>query len=157
MTLKDAYRKQREEQPKNGQACPAEPPPWEAIVPLCVAPEPPPFPEDVLPDALMQFAIECASSVPCAVDYVAVPMLVIAGASIAAARAVEIKYGRIERPCLYAALIGPPSCGKTPMLGAAARPIHQEQARLYDEYKRAIGAFEDGAADRKPTDRKSVV
>jgi hypothetical protein len=74
-------------------------------------------------------------------------MLALAGAAIGASRALEIKHGRTERPCLYAAVVGSPSCGKTPCLTFAARPFHEEQARLYEIYRRERQAHEAGVED----------
>ncbi|MGH7227320.1 MAG: DUF3987 domain-containing protein, partial [Gemmataceae bacterium] len=115
-----------------GRQSPPEPEPWTPPILLNEVPAPPPFPLDVFPECLRRFAQEAAASVPCPPDYVAVPMLAFAGAAIGASRALEIKHGRTERPCLYAAIVGTPSCGKTPCRVFAARPLHEEQARLYE-------------------------
>jgi hypothetical protein len=137
---------------------PPEPEPWTAPVPLNESPPPPAFPLAVFPECLRRFAEEAAASVPCPPDYVAVPMLAIAGAAIGASRALEIKHGRTERPCLYAAVVGSPSCGKTPCRTFAARPLHEEQARLYEIYRRERQAREDGVDDApKPKERTLYV
>jgi hypothetical protein len=117
---------------------------WTPPIPLNDVPAPPPFPLDVFPDALKRFAEDAAASVPCPVDYVGVPMLGFAGAAIGASRALEIKPGRAERPCIYTAVVGPPSLGKTPCLSFAARPVYDEQARLHEIYRRERQAHEDG-------------
>jgi hypothetical protein len=151
---------------RNGVASPAqqqnrrppEPEPWPPPIPLSESPAPPPFPLDVLPVSLKRFAEEAAGSVPCPPDYVAVPMLVYAGAAIGASRALEIKPGRTERPCLYAAVVGSPSCGKTPARSFAARPIHEEQVRLHEIYCRERQAHEAGVEDTpKPRERALYV
>jgi hypothetical protein len=151
---------------RNGAASPArqqnrpppEPEPWPPPIPLNETPAPPAFPLDVLPEPLRRFASEAAASVPCPPDYVAVPMLVFAGAAIGASRALEIKHGRTERPCLYAAIVGSPSCGKTPCRTFAARPLHEEQARLYEIFRRERQAHEDGVEDTpKPKERTLYV
>jgi hypothetical protein len=127
-------------------------------IPLGEAPAPPDFPLDVLPESLGQFAKEAAASIPCPPDYAAVPMLALAGAAIGASRALEIKHGRTERSCLYAAVVGTPSCGKTPCLGFAARPLHEAQARLYETYRRERQAYEDDEEYAcKPTEKALYV
>ncbi|MHB1424605.1 MAG: DUF3987 domain-containing protein [Gemmataceae bacterium] len=137
---------------------PPEPEPWPPPVPLNETPTPPEFPLGVLPEPLRRFASEAAASIPCPLDYVAVPMLVFAGAAIGASRALEIKHGRTERPCLYAAVVGSPSCGKTPCRTFAARPLHEEQARLYEIFRRERQAHEDGVDDApKPKERTLYV
>lgn len=127
-------------------------------IPLSEAPAPPAFPLDVLPKPLQRFAEEAAASIPCPPDYAAVPMLALAGAAIGASRALEIKHGRTERACLYAAIVGTPSCGKTPCLGFAASPFHEAQALLYEKYLRERQEFEaDEEGTCKPTERALYV
>lgn len=163
-TIADRIRQERPA--RNGAASPArqqdrpppEPEPWPTPIPLNETPAPPPFPLEALPEPLKRFAVEGAASVPCPPDYVAVPMLVFAGAAIGASRALEIKHGRTERPCLYAAIVGSPSCGKTPCRTFAARPLHEEQARLYEIFRRERQAHEDGVEDvPKPKERTLYV
>ena|ERR1700677_4974495 len=104
----DAY-----ESPTNGEI-PTEP--WEPPIPLVETPEAEPFPLDVLPQQLAHFSEAVSLAKHCPPDYVAVPLLTIAGAAIGASRVLEIKPGWRERPCLYAAVIGPPGSAKTPAL-----------------------------------------
>lgn len=142
----------------NGENAPPEPEQWGKPIPLNEMPQAPPFPLDVLPPALRRFAEEAARSIPCPPDYVAVPMLMMAGAAIGASRALEIKRGRLERPCLYAAVVGSPSCGKTPALTFAARPLYAEQSRLYEVYRRERMAREQGVDEApKPIERTLYV
>jgi hypothetical protein len=162
-TLADAIRQQNAARNGSGRTArpqdrPREPETWPAPIPLNESPAPPAFPLDVLPACLRRFVEEAAASVPCPPDYVAVPMLVFAGAAIGASRALEIKHGRTERACLYAAVVGSPSCGKTPCRTFAARPLHEEQTRLYENYRREHQAYEDGVDDvPKPKERTLYV
>lgn len=141
-TLEERNRVSLEAQPLDRP--PPEQEQWTPPIPLNEVSVPPAFPLDVLPKCLRRFAEEAAAAVPCPPDYVAVPMLVFAGAAIGASRALEIKPGRAERACLYAAVVGTPSCGKTPCRSFAARPLHEEQARLQEIYRRQLQAHEDG-------------
>lgn len=159
-TAHSRYDKSAFDPPPNGRAPrrPEEPEPWPDPIPLNETPPALEFPLHVFPAPLRDFAVEAAAAIPCPVDYVAVPMLAIAGAAIGASRALEIKHGRTERPCLYAAVVGPPSCGKTPCLSFAARPLYDEQSRLYEIFRRERKAIDDGADDApKPTERTLYV
>jgi hypothetical protein len=91
----------------------------------------PAFPLDVLPPPLADFCRQHARSLSCPVDYLAVPLLAIAGGAIGRSIALRIKDSWIESPCLYAAVIGDPGVAKTPALKTVSRPLW----RLAQEYK----------------------
>jgi len=112
-----------------------EPPAWEPILPLAELPACLPFPTDVLPLVLRRFLQEVADSKHAPIDYAAVALLVAAGGAIGASRALTIKSGWSERPCLYAAVVAPPGSAKTPALRDVCSPIYAEQARLRAHYK----------------------
>jgi Protein of unknown function (DUF3987) len=123
----------------NGKAAPPrptpEPEPWQPPVPLTEEPDVEPFPITTLPARLVAFVEDVAHARGCPTDYVAVPVLALAGAAIGARRALEVKVGWRERPCLYAAVIGPPGSAKTPALSAVAAPVYAEQTRRMDDYR----------------------
>lgn len=122
---------------------------WEAPIPLAQAPEADAFPLRVLPDALARFVQDVALAKNCPPDYVAIPLLTIAGAAIGASRALEIKPGWRERPCLYAAVIGPPGSSKTPALRAVASPVYAEQDRRFGSYRRQRQAWDEDDESRR--------
>jgi hypothetical protein len=128
-------------------------PEWEPPVPLAEVPEAEPFPLAVLPADLAQFVQDAGEALSCPADYIAVPLLAIAGAAVGASRALEIKPGWKERPCLYVAVVGPPGGGKTPAQKLAATPVYAEQARLYKLWQCAKLAWEeaDGPKGPRPT------
>jgi hypothetical protein len=111
---------------------------WSKPLPLADAPGVPPFPLHVFPDGLQRFATDAAEAAACPVDYVAGPMLALAGAAIGASRALQVKQGYSERAALYLAVAGLPGGGKTPALKAAAAPFHDTQARLHAEWRQAV-------------------
>jgi hypothetical protein len=124
---------------------------WQPPIPLDETSAVEPFPVDVLPDAVRAFVEDVAGAKNCPADFVAVPLLVLAGAALGTRRAIEIKHGWWERPLLYAAIIGSPGSAKTPALGAAARPVYAEQARLSEIYKKLKAAWlEKDPEDRGP-------
>ena len=120
--------------------------PWEHPILLADAPAVDPFPEAVLPTPLATFVREAASALACPSDYIGVPLLAIAGAAIGASRALRIKPGWQERPCLYAAIVAPPGSAKSPALKLVASPIYAEQARLRTIYDRQKTAHEENEA-----------
>jgi hypothetical protein len=90
---------ERPHQSDSGQE-PAEPA-WPDPIPLAKIPAAKPFPLDVLPQSLGEFIQDAAAALTCPADYVAVPLLAIAGAAIGTSRVLEIKAGWRERPALF--------------------------------------------------------
>jgi hypothetical protein len=134
----------------------SDPPPWETPIPLS---EPPPvdaFPVLIFPRQLITFAEDVAQALSCPIDYVAVPMLVMAGAAIGASRALEVKAGWRERPCLYAAVIGPPGSAKTPALSAVAAPMYAEQSRRLTAYRDKKTQWDDNGQHGAPPELESA-
>jgi hypothetical protein len=110
-----------------------------------------PFPLDTLPSALAAFISDAAVAIACPPDYLALPMLAIAGSAIGATRAFEVKRGWLERPCLYSAVVAPPGGGKTPAVKQVAKPVYDEQERRNANYRRRKLAFEEsGEKGEKP-------
>jgi hypothetical protein len=144
----DAYEGNGVHRAERGPADDGEP--WEAIIPLGQVPAVSSFPVDVLPPALAAFVADAAAALACPPGYLGLPILATAGAAIGGSRALQVKAKYTERPCLYAAVIGPPGSAKTPALKLVAHPIYAEQARLIDIYKRAKRAQIDGASTEEP-------
>jgi hypothetical protein len=142
-----------------GRPRPPEPPeeqpppePWEPTIPLADAPAAPAFPVEVLPPALRQFVIDAAGALACPEDYIAVPLLTLAGAAIGASRAIQIKHAWWERACLYSAVIGPPGSVKSPALKLVAAPFYHEQSRRMANHRRRLITWEeDEKKGPKPT------
>jgi hypothetical protein len=122
--------------------------PWEAPVPLGGIPQALEWSGDVLPPPVEQYIRDVALAKGCPPDYVALPVLVLAGAAIGTARALEVKPGWRERACIYGAVIGPPGSAKTPALKAVALPVYQEQSRRLAQYKRDKQAWEERDGDK---------
>jgi len=79
---------------------------------------PPPFPLDVLPPLWRAWTEAAAASTGAPADYVALSLLTAAG-SLVSDRRVTPAAGWVEPCILWTALVGPPSCGKTPAVEAA--------------------------------------
>jgi hypothetical protein len=122
---------------------------WESPLPLMVTPPAPSFPVDIFPDALQHFCRQAATAIGCPADYIAVPMLAIAGGATGASRALEVKKNYVQRPLLYAAIVGPPGDAKTPALSTVARPLQEAQQRLKASYDLALAKYEQDMEDYK--------
>ena len=131
--------------------------PWDRPIPLGDAPAVEPFPLALLPRTLAGFVHEVAEALPCPVDYVALPLLTLAGAAIGASRALQIKPGWQERPGIYAAIVAPPGSKKSPALRQVAAPVYAEQKRLLAIYKRQKIAWDEADNDKLPKPKLSTV
>src|SRR6516225_1437414 len=109
---------------------------WESPIPLAEIPAALHFPVDVLPARLRGFVNDAAAALACPEDYVAVPLVTLAGAAIGASRPLSIKDTWRERPCLYTAIVAPPGSTKTPALSLVANPFYAEQGRRFVHYRR---------------------
>ncbi len=99
------------------------------------------FPEDVLPRALRELVSESSASIVCPPDFIAVPLLVAAGAALGNGLEIEIKPGWREGPNLYAAIIGKPGSKKSPALGQALKPLLAVQRDLKQEHDHLVEVF----------------
>ena len=102
---------------ESGLRCSEEEPDLDRI-PRAVA-----FPIDVLPEALARFADEAAGSIPCPIEYVALPALAIAGAAVGRSIAVRLKDSWREMANLWAVIVGGPGTAKSPALVFAQKPV----------------------------------
>jgi hypothetical protein len=147
----------RDSRDTGGKEYRGDPEPWETVIPLVDVPTVEEFPAEVFPDQLATFIVEAAAALSCPADYLAVPMLALAGAAIGASRALEIKHGWWERPSLYAAVIGPPGSAKTPALKLAASPIYAEQTRRTALHQREKAAFDEAKDGSVPKPSLSTI
>jgi Protein of unknown function (DUF3987) len=122
----------------NANASGTVPPPssWPEIVPLSEEPKADPFPLDVLPGSLQTVLLEIAAALNTPPDLAAVPLLVLAGASIGMSRELEISQGHKQSPLLYAGVVGDPGSAKTPAMKPIRRPvdaIQKEYRKTWDD------------------------
>jgi len=64
---------------------------WPSPIPLSKSVRALPFPQDIFPRRVVDFANTVAKSINCPIDYIAIPIISIAGAAIGAARSLGIK------------------------------------------------------------------
>jgi len=108
---------------------------WESIR-LGTLPPVKPFPVDVLPWPARDLATAAAESIGCPIDFPAVAILAAASGLIGRSASLLIKPGYFESASLYMALVGTPSSGKSPALGAALAPVWSI-ASMLDQVGRA--------------------
>jgi hypothetical protein len=131
----------------NGEATPAAgesrgscgqvPEPKEAPVLLAEPDKPvPPFPLEVLPEKLMDYAAELAAANNVPTDYTGCMVLGVAGGAIGNRRRLQIKPGHTQSACLFLAIVAPPGGAKSPTLEAVARPLQDEQWRRQRAWKK---------------------
>ena len=124
----------------------------------------PPFPMDTLPPAVREYVEEAAASQRCAVDLVAVPALVFAGAVLHSSVRIAVKRRWDTSPTLYAACVGAVGDGKSPALRAARYPLDVFEREIEDDYRGRYAAYQSQLtewkvarkAERGPEPRKPV-
>lgn len=112
------------------------------------------FPVDVLSPSMRGLITSAARSMLVPPEFVAVPLMVLAGAVIGNAWEIELKGGWKEGPNLYAAVVGDPGAKKTPALKMALRAIHSIQERLSGDYRARKAAYEEEKALWERTPKK---
>jgi hypothetical protein len=82
----------------------------------------PPFPLEVFPFHLKEFVLRASEAIQCPVDYLAVPMLAVAGGVIGQSVNIRLSRTYVQAPNLYASVVGPPGSRKSPPLHVASAP-----------------------------------
>lgn len=101
------------------------------------------FPTEILPPTMVRLIDASARALNVPPEFVAVPLLVLAGTAIGNAWCIEVKKGWRESPSLYAAVVGDPGSGKTPALKIAQKPLIAIQDMLADEYAKQKKQYDD--------------
>lgn len=116
------------------------------------------FPTHVLPPSMRGLVTSGCMAMGVPAEFIAVPLLVLAGAVIGNAWEIEVKGGWWEGPNLYAAIVGDPGAKKTPAMKLALRAVHQIQERLYGEYRAAKAAYDEEYAlwEKAPKKERGV-
>jgi hypothetical protein len=106
----------------------------------------PSFPVHVLPPVMRTLVLEAAEALPSPAEFVAVPLLVFAGATIGRSRGLRLKEGWTETPVLFAAIVGAPGVAKkTPSIKVAQHPLDVMQAEAMRDYRSDISLPDDQA------------
>src|SRR5262249_3084810 len=100
------------------------------------------FPTEVLPASLRPLIEEGARALSCPPDFLAIPLLVLAGVAIGNSRAVEIKHGWQERARIWAAIVSLPGSGNSPALELVSQPFARRQQELTAAHQPALKAYQ---------------
>jgi len=131
---------------------------WEPIR-LGTLPPVEPFPLDVLPCPAHELATTAALSIGCPIDFVAVAIVAAASGLIGRSASLLVKPGYFESASLYLALVGTPSTGKSPALGAALAPVWSIASMLNQLGRAEMDAWNETdpkSRGEKPTLRRIV-
>ncbi|MDP9411665.1 MAG: DUF3987 domain-containing protein, partial [Actinomycetota bacterium] len=123
-------------------------------LPILSLPPVPPFPVDVLPDAIRRYVSEAAAAIGVPPELVTVPLLACAAACIGRTRRIVLKDGFEQRPILWAAVVGRPGTAKSPALTAAQKLIDALQAEAHERYELAMSDYERELEEWKRAEAK---
>lgn len=105
-----------------------------------------PAPMHVLPKLLKQFAEAAARSLNCPVDYVFMPLLMLSGSAIGRNRVALPKPDWKEFAVIWLGIVGDPSTGKTPAIGAVTEPLKRIQRDYYRDFEFQMEEYADNLA-----------
>ena len=94
------------------------------------------FPIGVFPEKLQRIARILHDDEGLNLDYLGASMLTVLAAAMGNLWACQFSTTWIDKPIVFMALIGHPSCGKTPPLRIAVGPLYVFDAELYCAYRR---------------------
>jgi hypothetical protein len=126
------------------------PEPWEPPIPLSELPAAEPFPVDVLPPDLLRLCEQIGWAVHCPVDYVAVPMLALAGGAAGNSRRLRVKAEFLLSTQLWVGVVGRKSTGKSSPLMLLARPILDRDIAAQEEYTKELKRRQEAPAENLP-------
>jgi len=101
-----------------------------------------PFPIDCLPEPVGRFVTEAGEALNCPIDFLGLPVLVVAASAIGRSRRIRICPGFEEGPRLYGAIVGSPSSGKSPAQDKVCAPVFAQQESLQQQYRQAKAEYE---------------
>ena len=108
-------------------------------------PDAPRFDYAMLPDRLRGLVRDASERMGVPPDYIAVPSMLSAAASLGAKYAICPKArdkGWKETPVLWGGIVAPPGSKKSPCLQLAAKPLQRIEAKLTDEYGKAKAEYD---------------
>ena len=114
------------------------------------------FPLNALCEPFRRLVEEGATAIQCPPEFIAVPLLVSAGAAAGASRSLRLKEGWEELPAIFAAVIGRPGDAKSPAQEEATRYVYAQERKYRQHYEVQQIAFETERAvwEKNPTGEK---
>lgn len=107
----------------------------------------PRFPLEILPRAFRPWVTDAAERMQCPPEFIAVPVMAAAGASIGRRCAIHPKRRDdwLITPNLWAAIVGRPSTMKSPAINAGLGPLRRLEAIASQEHAKALESYEIAA------------
>jgi hypothetical protein len=105
-----------------------------------------PFPVDALPEPVRGFVAAGAKAIGCDPSYLALPLLVTAGAAIGNTRRLELKRGWTAPPILWGAIVGESGTAKTPAFKLVMQPVRESQRKALERHAEAMKQYEGDLA-----------
>lgn len=93
------------------------------------------FPVEAFPKGIQNIISETNRVLKFPVDFIGTAILYASSVSIGNNCKIEVKYTWLESAVFYFALVGPSGTMKSPPLSFALNPLHELDAKHYDEYK----------------------
>ncbi len=103
----------------------------------------PVFPVDFLPGPLNTFAADAADRIQCPVDFVGIPLIIVAATLLGKGfrLAPKLHDDWSERPCLWGGTIAEIGAPKSPAFDVALAPPRKFQANFHQEYQAELEQF----------------
>jgi hypothetical protein len=102
-----------------------------------------PFPIDVYPKIMQEFAYESYNKFQFSLDYLGAGMLAAISSAIGNSLKVEVKNGWNEKANLFTVIVGRPGDSKSHALNCCFLPIHIKENQLFTEYSKLLLEYED--------------
>ena len=102
-----------------------------------------PFPIDVFPKVMQEFAYESYNKFQFSLDYLGAGMLAAISSSIGNSLKVKVKKGWNEKANLFTVIVGRPGDSKSHALNCCFLPIHIKENQLFTEYSKLLLEYED--------------
>jgi hypothetical protein len=118
------------------------PQPARLPLPLGELLEAPPFPLDALPAPLADLAAQASEALHCPPDFVAAPLLAVAGACLGNSWRLSLAGRHVQSAALFLAVVGHPGSGKSPALRLLAEPLLDVQGHSLTELRHALEEWE---------------
>lgn len=132
---------------REGRATPATPATPASRKPRAPSPWKP-FPLGALPGVVRDHVTAAAACIGCDPALVALPELAALAAAIGNSRAVVLKRGWSEPPCIWAVTVAESGAQKTPAFDVAVGPLQQIQCELEEAHRDALEHHRKAGGDR---------
>jgi hypothetical protein len=122
-----------------------------------------PFPAEVLPVPVRDYAVQAAAAIGCDVSFVALPLLAALGAAIGNSRRIALRRGWAEPPLLWTVIVGESGTLKSPALDAALHFTQSTQDLAFAKHRqdveecRRMAESGDGEAGEPPPPQRYLV